>query len=103
MAIDPLWHVARRRVRLIKAFYLHAIAFVPAAIAAASVLLLVPGAAWLRWPLYAWAAAFILHGLLARGFAWYGTGWFSPQWGDAKMCEMYDRLSRKRLRRRSRG
>ena len=103
MAMDPLWHVARRRVRLIKAFYLHAIAFVPAAIAAASILLLVPGADWLRWPLCAGAAAFFFHGLLARGFAWYGTGWFAPQWGDEKMGEMYHRLSRKRHRRRVPG
>ena len=63
------------------------------------ILLLVPGADWLRWPLCAWAAAFFFHGLLARGFAWYGTGWFAPQWGDEKMGEMYHRLSRKRRRR----
>jgi len=79
---------ARRRVRELRGFYVHAAVFV-AVNALLHVINLVtsPGAYWAGWPLFGWGIGLVAHGLAT--YRW--MPFLGKEWEERKIRELMDR------------
>lgn len=82
---------ARRRVREIRAFYVHATAFVAInALLHVINLVAASGAYWAFWPLLGWGIGLAAHGLVT--YRW--TPFLGKDWEERKISELMDRERR---------
>ncbi len=85
---DPRYREARRRVRNLRGFYTHALAF-----AAVNAGLLVVdlatsrGGPWLGWATLGWAFGLLMHGVSV----FVCGGWLGPEWEARKVREYLER------------
>ena len=76
---------ARRHVRRLRGFYLHATVFVLVNFGLAAInLVTTPDRAWHFWPLAGWGIALAIHGLtvLSRG------QWLGAEWEERKLRQL---------------
>jgi carbon starvation protein CstA len=79
---------AKRRVRQIKGFYIHATVFV-----LVNALLLIinmtgsRGEIWFVWPLFGWGIGLAAHGIAVFGLG----GLWGPEWEERKIKEMVEK------------
>ena len=81
---DLEYRTARRRVRLLRSFYIHALVF-----SAVMVLLLIINLAvtrvwWVQWPFLGWGIGLSAHALVVFGLG----GWLGPDWEERKIKEL---------------
>ena len=81
------YELVRARVRAIKGFYIHAMAFVVVNIALLAINVGVGEVWWFYWPLIGWGIALGLHALAVFGF----DGPWGRNWEERKMREMMDK------------
>jgi hypothetical protein len=81
---------ARRRVRELRGFYLHATVFV-----AINVLLHVinfataSGGYWAFWPLFGWGIGLVVHGLVTYRYRW--MPFLGRDWEERRIKELMDK------------
>ncbi len=90
---QQLYERAHTRVRAIKGFYVHAIAFLVVNIALFALNALVGGVWWFYWPLIGWGIGLGLHAFGVFGFG--GQGPWGREWEERKIQEMVDEERRR--------
>lgn len=79
---------ARRRVREIRAFYIHVAVFVPVnALLHVINFVATPGLYWAFWPLLGWGIGLLAHGLVM--YRW--TPFLGKDWEERKIRELMDK------------
>ena len=78
------YRAARRRVRLLRSFYIHLIVF-----CGVMTLLLVINLAtspvwWVQWPFIGWGIGLTAHAISVFGLG----GWLGPEWEERKIREL---------------
>jgi len=78
---------AKRRVRLLRSFYIHLMLY-----ASVMILLLIINLAtspvwWVQWPFLGWGIGLAAHALAVFGF----VGWLGPEWEERKIKELMER------------
>lgn len=85
---DPRYEDARRQVREVRAFYMHALTYVLViGFLAALNLITSPGRLWFLWAAFGWGI-----GVCAHGFNTFALcGFLGPDWEQRKMREYLER------------
>lgn len=91
---DPARAAARRQVRAIRGFYIHATVYV-AVIVMLGLINISTGDAWhgnwwVQWPAMGWGVALLIHGI----FALNGSTLFGRDWEERKIDELMKRQNR---------
>jgi hypothetical protein len=88
---DPVRAEARRQVRALRAFYMHAAIY--ATVMVMLVLINIAtgdawrGNWWIQWPARSWGAVVLIHGIIALR----GSTLFGPEWEERKIDEIVSR------------
>ncbi|MGB3755779.1 MAG: 2TM domain-containing protein [Rivularia sp. (in: cyanobacteria)] len=91
MESDETYIRAKRRVRVIKAFYIHLATYVGVMLLLLLIDLLTGGGWWFYWPLLGWGV-----GIAAHGFAVFGIGGFlGSSWEQKKTKDLMNKMHRK--------
>ncbi len=81
---------ARRRVQIIKTFYIHALVYVVTNISLFALNMLTsPGTIWYYWATFGWGLGLFVHGASVIIFG----GIFSPDWEERKIHKTMNRKS----------
>jgi hypothetical protein len=79
---------ARRKVRQMRGFYIHALVWAAVNVGLFFINIMTwPGYLWCLWPAFAWGLALAIHGLAVFGLA----GFLGPDWEDRKIKEILER------------
>jgi hypothetical protein len=80
---------ARKRVQMIRGFYIHATVYVLVnALLILLNLLTSPQVIWFIWPAFGWGIGLIAHGLAVSGF----HGLWGEQWEQRKIKEIMEKM-----------
>lgn len=85
---DNKYDKAKKRVRMIKGFYIHLAVYVLVNILLFLINILTsPGVFWFYWPLLGWGIGLASHAIFV-----YGSGsWFDSDWEEKKIAEMLEK------------
>jgi membrane protein YdbS with pleckstrin-like domain len=88
---DMLRAEARRRVRAIRALYVHASIYAVVIVMLTAINFMTgdawQGNFWVRWPAITWGAVLLIHAVVTLG----GLDVFGPEWEERKVEEMMRR------------
>jgi hypothetical protein len=88
MSDDERTQRARRKVRMMRGFYIHAYVYVMVIIGLFLINILTsPGYLWFLWPAFAWGVGLAGHYLAAFGLG----GKFGPEWEERKIREILEK------------
>ncbi len=86
---DYDYEAARRRVKSIKGFYIHASMFVLVTAFLTVLNFMTPGPWWVQWVFLGWGVGVAINAIAVYGFA----GWLGSDWEERKIREL---MARKR-------
>lgn len=90
MESDERYRRAKRRVAVIKSFYIHLFTYIGVITLLFIIDFLTPGGWWFYWPLLGWGIAVVAHAFTVFGI----TGFLGSGWEERKIRELMDKKDR---------
>ena len=89
MESEERYRRAKRRVRVLKGFYIHLASYIGVMVLLLLIDVLTGGAWWFYWPLLGWGIGIAAHGLSVFGI----KGFLSPEWEEKKIRDLMNSYS----------
>ena len=89
MESEERYRLAKRRVRVIKGFYIHLASYIGVMVLLFFIDFLTGGGWWFYWPLLGWGIGIAAHGLTVFGI----KGFLGSEWEEKKTRELMNSYS----------
>ena len=90
MESDEKYRRAKRRVRVLKGFYIHFATYIGAIALLFFIDFLTGGGWWFYWPLLGWGIGIIAHAFTVFGIA----GFLGSEWEEKKTRDLMNKMNR---------
>ncbi|MBE9166675.1 2TM domain-containing protein [Pleurocapsales cyanobacterium LEGE 06147] len=90
MESDERYRRAKRRVRVLKGFYIHLATYIGVIALLFFIDFLTGGGWWFYWPLLGWGIGIIVHGFTVFGI----TGFLGSEWEEKKTRDLMNKMNR---------
>ena len=90
MESDERYRLAKRRVRVLKGFYIHFATYIAVMVLLLLINFLTAGGWWFYWPLLGWGIGIIAHAFTVFGIG----GFFGSNWEEKKTRDLMNKMDR---------
>ena len=90
MESDERYRLTKRRVRVLKGFYIHLATYIAVMALFLLIDFLTGGGWWFYWPLLGWGIGIVAHGLTVFGIG----GFLGSEWEEKKTRDLMNKMHR---------